>query len=737
MQSSKDFASRVFSRFAPFIKDHIYSSGWSELRSVQLEAAKVIFFSDDDLVITSATASGKTEAAFFPILSLMAERGDSDMSVLYISPLKSLINDQFLRMEQLLDGTGIELCRWHGDVPLSVKRRFLKNGRGLVQITPESLESLLINHPNDIPRLFAGLEFIVLDEIHTLPGRDRGEQTRCIIERISAAIGRDPRRIGLSATVGDSSAYAQWLSSGSGRKCSVVDIPVESIRWRLAMEHFYSDSEPEADEERPEGYTSDAAAEYIYKAVLKKKSIVFSNSREETEHVCSTLRQIAKKRGHDDIFYIHHGNLSAAIREGAEYALKDDGRQAVACATVTLELGIDIGRLERIVNVESPNSVTSFLQRMGRSGRRDMPPEMLMVFREQRALPQAPFYQLIPWQLIQAIAVVQLYLEERWVEPPRPKAMPLSLLFHQILSNVASMGSIPHKRLGQRLLRQSAFKGISGAAFSELVSHMVKNNMLSLDDKNELMIGEKGEKLLSSYRFYAGFKDNEEFMVREGSNEIGTVTSVPPVGDRFALAGRVWEVLEHDVSRRTVFVKAVDGKMEVAWPGDYGEIHTKIVQRMKRVLTEDCDYPYLCENAKKRLEDARALARSTKMTERSLLSLGSNSYVLFPWRGTVGVRTLKRFLKHRCAGELKLSSVESTNCFYITFKCEGGDPRLILEGMASIASQDVNPWELVGEREYPVKEKFDANVPQRLLLEAFCRDELDLEELNDFFKNCD
>lgn len=735
MSVSKEAAARIFSRFAPFIREYIYADGWTELRQVQLEAARILFDTDDDLLITSATASGKTEAALFPVLSLMKEAGEENVTVLYIAPLKSLINDQFLRMEGLLEESGIPVFHWHGDVSNSHKQRFLKHPAGLLQITPESLESMLLNRSNDIPRLFANLKFVILDEIHTLPGRDRGEQTRCLVERISSLIGHSPRRIGLSATVGDAEAYAKWLGSGGGRQCSVVAIPQTDVRWRLSLEHFFSDAKPEKvsvdGEEISADIPADAALDYVYAAVKKKKSIVFSNSREETEHVTASLRQLAKRRGEPDVFYIHHGNLSAAIREQTEQVLKEGVKQAVACATVTLELGIDIGRLERTVNVDSPSSVAGFLQRIGRSGRRGDPCEMLMVFREETPISQAPLFQLIPWQLLQGIAIVQLYLEERWVEPPLEKQMPLSLLFHRVLATVGAGGSMSVKHLAGKVLRHRSFSHITPQTLSTLLSHMVKSEMLCLDEKKELMVGIKGEQLLSNYKFYAVFSDSEDFMVREGSEEIGTVTTVPPVGDRFALAGRVWEVLEQDVAKRLVYVKGVEGKMEVAWPGDYGEIHTKILRRMKRVLEEDTVYPYLGKNARKRLEQARHLAANTGMLQNPVVHLGGNSYVLFPWLGTRSLRTLKRFLKSRCSHALGLSAVENSNCYYITLKMAHGNAASLMATMQEIVEREgeINPWDLVSETEYPLEEKYDRNVPQKLLLEAFCKDRLNPAEV--------
>ena len=195
-------ADRIFELFPDYIKEYIYSHSWQELRAVQVAAAHTILETDNNLLLTSSTASGKTEAAFFPILARLYEEPSSSIAVLYIAPLKSLINDQFLRLDELLKESGVAVTHWHGDVARSHKTKLLQDPRGILQITPESLESLLINRPNEIVRLFYDLRYVVIDEIHTLTGSDRGNQIICQLCRISRAIGRSPIRIGLSATVG-------------------------------------------------------------------------------------------------------------------------------------------------------------------------------------------------------------------------------------------------------------------------------------------------------------------------------------------------------------------------------------------------------------------------------------------------------------------------------------------------------------------------------------------------------
>ena len=213
---NNDRQSEIFNKFSPFIRDYIYSHGWDNLRDVQCEAAVCLFDSDDDLLITSSTASGKTEAAFFPIISEMYTELCDGVAVLYIAPLKSLINDQFLRLDELLEYAGIPVFHWHGDVAQSHKTKFLNDPRGILQITPESLESMLMNRHSDIFRLFGGLRYVIIDEIHTLMGVDRGNQILCQLDRIAELIGYHPRRIGLSATIGDLEKAREWLTGNSG-----------------------------------------------------------------------------------------------------------------------------------------------------------------------------------------------------------------------------------------------------------------------------------------------------------------------------------------------------------------------------------------------------------------------------------------------------------------------------------------------------------------------------------------
>ncbi len=726
--------SEIFDRYPEFVREFIYAHGWEALREVQVAAAKVIFDTDDNLLLTSSTASGKTEAAFFPLLSELCKDPPTSVGVLYIAPLKSLINDQFYRIEELLDQSGIPVTHWHGDVGQSHKRKLLDRPRGILQITPESLESMLINRSNDIVRLFGDLRYVVIDEIHTLTGSDRGNQILCQLSRIGRLIGHHPRRIGLSATIGDPQKAADWLGCGSGRRTQVPSFTEAKLRWRLGMEHFYIQNskteqatDPKDQVDGPPALTYDAGYSYMYDCVRDRKSLVFSNSREETEYLCASFRQIAKNRGDRDVFLIHHGNLSASIREEAELKMKDEDVMAVTCATVTMELGIDIGRLARVLQNQSPNSVTGFLQRLGRSGRRGQPPEMMMVFREEDPLPNTPLPQLIPWELLKAIAIVQLYIEERFIEPPNVRKLPYSLLFHQTLSILAASGELTLKRLAERVLSLPPFASVPREDYKVLVLSMLNNDFLEMTEEKTLIVGLAGERLLRSFKFYAVFKDSEDYTVRCGSDEIGTITTPPPVGDRFALAGRVWEVEELDIQHKLIYVKSVEGKMEVSWPGDYGEVHTRILQRMRRVLEEDTVYPYLKPNAQKRLEQARHVARNTGMLEHSVVHLGGYSWCIFPWLGTRAFRAMRKLIARR-AREFAITGLEYEGCYFLTFKMSRGNDYELLRAIADeVRAAGVSADDLVASGEVPVFEKYDDYIPADLLRHAYAVDKLDLD----------
>jgi ATP-dependent Lhr-like helicase len=309
--------------------------------------------------------------------------------------------------------------------------------------------------------------------------------------------------------------------------------------------------------------------------------------------------------------------------------------------------------------------------------------------------------------------------------------MPMSLLFHQTLSLLASSGELTPRELAERILALPPFSTVDKGDYRALLLSMLENEYLEMTEERGLIIGLRGERIINSYQFYAVFRDSEDFTVRCDSDEIGTITTPPPVGDRFALAGRVWEVEELDIQHKLIYVKSVEGKMEVSWPGDYGEIHTRILQRMRRVLEEDTVYPYLKPNAQKRLEQARHVARNAGMLNHSLVHLGGYSWGLFPWLGTRSFRTLRKMLR-QYAPALQITGIEYEGCNYITFKMSRGNDYELITTLANAVRQErVSTEELVSNNEIPVFEKYDDYVPADLLRHAYAVDKLSLEEASE------
>ena len=729
----------VFTRYAPFIQDYIYQSGWQALRSVQNAAAEAIFNTDDNVLLTASTASGKTEAAFFPILTLLDEDPPHSVGVLYIAPLKALINDQFGRLSELCEEAGIQVTRWHGDVSHAQKRRLLRKPSGILQITPESLESLMINKHMEIPSLFGDLRFIVIDEVHSLLRGDRGMQTFCLIERMCRLADCRPRRIGLSATIGNPEEAGRLLGAGSGRRTLIPRIEGGREVWRLSMEHFFN-SGPQADEGRQlidaapvleeASDTAPKAADpgigYIFEHSRGRKCLIFTNSREECEALCQSLRQYCEANHEPDRFLIHHGNLSASYRESAEEEMKDDDSLLSVCATATLELGIDIGRLERAFQVDAPFTVSGFLQRIGRTGRRGDPCEMWFVMREDHPEPRAMLPQLIPWYLIQGIALVQLYIEERFVEPPRTQRLPYSLLYHQTMSTLASCGEMTPAELATRVLTLSSFHLITQDDYRILLRHLIKIGHIDQTENGGLIVGLEGERIVNNYKFYAVFQENVEYAVRAGAEELGTIVKPPPIGDKIAIAGRVWVVEEVDHRRREVCCTLVKGNIPAYFGDVAGDIHTRILERMYGVLKEQNSYPYLMRHAVCRLQEARESFAKSGMRDHPLVHLGGNMWALFPWLGSYAFLALERMLKIRCKQRLGLKGLDSLRPYYLQFtmKVSASDFYRI---MAEEAEQDFDPLELVYPNEVPNFEKYDEYVPAELVRKGFALGVLDVE----------
>ena len=631
----------AFSRLSLFIREYIYKNNWDELRPIQEEACKIIFDTDDHLILASGTASGKTEAAFLPVLTLLENDPPASVGVLYIAPMKALINDQFYRLTDLLEQSGIPLCHWHGDVPQSKKTKFLKNPGGVLQITPESLEAMLITRVQDLVRIFGDLRFVIIDEMHAFMSSERGLQVLCQLARLQRYMRTQPRRIGLSATLGDYELPAAWLSAGTGRDVSIPQTAAIAQKIRLSVENFKDELtfDDSSMFEHP-------ALLYMYERTLNKKAIIFANGRPDTDAPIVGMRHHARLNGTPDIYHVHHGAISSTLRETAEQDMKNSEGPVVIGANVTMELGVDIGRLERVFQVGSPISVSSFVQRLGRTGRRGEPPEMWFVNCERDPGENPGPLQAIPWYLLKTIATIQLYIEERWIEPPKILKYSMSMLYHQIMSLTASAGEVPLPALIDKIIELPAFYNVDKEDILLFIYELIEMNHLQPMDQGGLIIGLEGEKIVNNYEFYGVFPNEEEWIVMHDSQKIGHVEEPHYAGEQITVAGYNWLVIEMDSKRLSIFVKPMPENLRYWWPGDRSLTHDRILQRIKRALFETNEYPYLGSNAVKRLREGREKALEYGFDKYNVIDLENGITAILPWMGHRNYRTLKNIMSH-------------------------------------------------------------------------------------------
>ncbi|MDR2421256.1 MAG: DEAD/DEAH box helicase [Oscillospiraceae bacterium] len=725
----------VFDRLAPFIQDFIYQNKWEELRGNQVAACEIIFDSDDNLLLSSGTASGKTEAAFLPVLTELFNKPASSVGVIYISPLKALINDQFKRMEQLLPDSRIPVTKWHGDASRAQKNKLVKNPEGILQITPESLESLVTNKRGACLSMFSDLRFVIIDEVHYFMRDERGIQLLCVLERLKKLTGVNPRRIGLSATLGDVSLAQNWLNTGTGRDCAAPVANEGKKRVRLYVERFVNYADKRDLVEENEGGNAVGAGsgdigdrehyEYLFRQTLDKKTIIFANSREEIEFIMANLREIALRNKAPDVYRVHHGNVSALLRESTEDEMKSADEKIVTGATVTLELGIDIGSLDQAVQVGAPLNVSSFAQRLGRCGRRGQIPQLLFTFVESIKINSADILGPINWEFLRTVAIIELYMKARWMEPIPPQNHAYNLLYHQTMSYLKSSGEISPAMLAQDILSLGCFKNISKEDYKHLLSHMIGIEQLQRTERGGLIIGREGEKIVNSHKFLTVFIAPEYLLVKDENRTIGTVDKIYPAGTRFALAGMTWETIDVNAKSKVIFVKRVPGISVVDWDVDFtSELHTVLVRKIRSVLLSDDEYPYLSERCKERMAEIQYIARNSGILDNLVTPLSDKKYAVFPWAGTRQLVTLNYALRHR---KIK-SKLPWNTCVYLEVVFDGSKDEL--EGIIyDILGSDIDLYALPLPDKIQIAGKYNEFVPPELLRKQFIEDYLDFDGL--------
>ena len=720
-------SNNAFERYAPFIQKYIYRKKWTDLREVQVEACSALMDTNKHVIVASGTASGKTEAAFFPILTLLEKDPSSSIGVMYIGPLKALINDQFERLKELLDDQDIPVWPWHGDVSQSTKKKALQSAQGILQITPESLEALLMRHPGDACRLFSDLRFIIIDEIHALMGEDRGLQVLCLIARLERLTGCHPRRVGLSATLNDYRPAMAFLAAGSSVGAIAVGITNHKRTISLCVESF-----PIAKDEKLAEKDLEKYYEFLYDNCHTKKCLIFTNSRGNAEEVIAHMKSIANQRNEQDVFYVHHGSVSATLRHEAEHALRDNTGPTVAAATLTLELGIDIGDLDSTIQIGAPYTCSSFVQCLGRSGRRTGKSQM-MFLNLYESLPKNP-YEILPWDLLRSIAIIQLYLEERWVEPFIQKQKPFSLLAHQTLSILMACEELSPSELARKVLLLPAFKNtVSTGEYQSLLRYMLEKEYIQRMEDGGFIVGLKGEKITNHYSFYAVFQDEETYHVQSKNGEVGTLTNCPAIDEVFVLAGRSWRVISIDEERKIIYVSRTNSARIPAWMGSGGDIHGKIVDRMKRILQEDICYTYLQPNARRLLSRARKDARDSGILDCKIIPYNQNSFFICPWCGTREIKTISKLFT--CGLKEKFDIYTVASSYYYLQIISGLDLKEFLSECNNLSIDLNDPNMVLPQGQAPKIDKYDPMVPDTLLRSAFLYNQMNVQMAIDVLKN--
>ncbi len=619
----------AYDRLADFIQDYIYDKKWDHLNPMQIQAIEKVPEKKENLLFTAGTAMGKTEAALMPALTEIYTHPVDSAGILYISPLKALINDQFYRIEEMLAGTGLSITRWHGDAQAAGKEKLLACPKGILQTTPESLEAMLCRHPENVRILFSEVQYVVIDEIHYFMGSQRGLQLLAVLERIQRIIRREPVRLGLSATIQNPADALAWLGAGSNRPGAVIDYQEEHRQYQVSVTATRIGGA-----DYPAAYGRKILAQSLGKRVL-----LFTNSRRECEILVDQVRRLALKAGYPDCYHIHHGSISKALREETEYQMKREPGPVLTGTTLTLELGIDIGDLDEVIQAAQPLKISSMVQRVGRSGRKTLRSSIafhLRYFEETGGVPEN-----LDLSLVRTIAMVELYFREKYLEEAKLPRYPMNLLIHETLSLLCERGCLYPPKLAEALLELSIFRSVSQKDLKAVLRQMVRKDFLKVYEDGAIGISDAGERICTGMDFYAVFESEETFSVRFGEQEIGTVDRGYRKDDHFFLGGRTWKVLGFDPKRKRIDVEPGTAMADIHFNGK-GTLCTdqRTMEKIHEVLFSSERYAYLDEEASEILEEIRSLARAFRMDRLLAPEPGTDHLLLFPVLGTDTIRTL-------------------------------------------------------------------------------------------------
>lgn len=646
----------AFDKLASSVRRWIRKQGWPALRPIQSRAIPTIL-GGGDVIVAAATASGKTEAAFLPLVSrTLAARGAGGFRIIYLAPIKALINDQYQRLESLCREVELPLFKWHGDVAASTKKKAREKPGGILLITPESLEATLMRRGGEIAHLFGSLDAFIVDELHAFIGTERGVQLLSLMSRIETAIGRRVDRIGLSATLGDMKIACDALRCKDAVSVQVVeDKPGQGavdVRIRTFEEERPDDASRSDKLEARLAVHQEISLE-LFGDFQDSHNLIFANSRERVEVFSDCLRELCEKAGVRTKFLPHHGKLSKELREHAEAEIKGRRQPITIVATSTLEMGVDIGSVENVAQISASSSVAALRQRVGRSGRREGQVPSLRQYVIETAVPAgAPPRDHLRLELVLALATTEL-LRRGWCEPPLKLGFHFSTLVHQSMALIAQNAGCPAIRLYQQLCLEGPFQNVSAQMYEALLRSMASEKLQLIEQAADgtLLLGRKGERRAEHFSFYAVFPTREEFRIVSEEQTLGTIepdTVELAAGYLLLFAGRRWTIQSLDLDAKIIrVVPAKAGRHPT--PRSHTAIDEEVGREMLRIYLHEDMPDTLDGTGRTLLAEGRAAFRAADMQDKRIQGTGT-SWDLYPWTGTRQLTAIARALAREGIG---------------------------------------------------------------------------------------
>ena len=709
----------------PMIRNWIEEQGWTGLRPMQERVFDAIEAGATDVLVIAGTASGKTEAAFLPIFSaILSQPRGRTTRCLCISPMKALINDQYDRLQRLGEYLGITVERWHGDVPATTKRRVRDSPPEVLIITPESLESQLMRRGYELRERFGALAWVVIDEFHLFLGRQRGTQVESQLTRLCRLIETRPVRIGLSATLGDTTEAERFLGSGAQQPPLVAVDSASPLKFGYEFVvpnqgHIDDDTE---DDQAPESLGP--LADEVLNHFTGGSYLVFANSKSTVEELTDEIKARTSRfrAGAGPVSLPHHGSLSTGERHRAESLLSAGDEPTIVVATSTLEVGIDIPAVEAVGQVGPPTAVATLRQRLGRSGRRGAPSQLHM-YLPAPAFGKATTSVLdrLRIDVVQAVAVVDLAIEG-WAEPSQRATGRWSTLAHQVLSTVSERGGCTATSLHAILVPDGQFADIPAADFSDLLRHLGALGFLRQAPDDTLLLDTTGERLVASPDFCAIFETPIEYSIFHGSRELGRIAKTPwlRARDPLIFAGQRWMIETIDDRRRTIRVLPDFRKRVPKWFGSPQPVHREVRTRMAHIFGEGTSL--VLDDAQAIVDDARFWYDRLGIASAPLLEDGSQS-LLFTFGGTIETATLAALLRRE-----DLDADEAGAAIAVQHKRDGLTRRDELEDILSrIVGSSPEPVDLVPLLAPRRRPKFHDLLPERLQTKELAQDAVDLD----------